>query len=177
MQLENVVKGRIAETLVNELLRRAKFRVYRFGYEAVLQNLTQIEENVLGGSDEVSQQIRSIPDFLIIKEKQPFFVEVKFLAIRRTNLKFYTKSGEELGEQLIRIRDFWKAKIIIVTGELPYFNFLEDPYFNPTSKDLYLQPLEKERDLGITEAMIREFNRLVEQYLRATVLQSSLKNL
>lgn len=39
--LESVVKGRIAEAIVEELLRACGNQVYRFGYEAILQNLIQ----------------------------------------------------------------------------------------------------------------------------------------
>lgn len=45
MQPENIVKGRIAEGLIGELLKKCGNKVYRFGYEAVLQNLTQLEKS------------------------------------------------------------------------------------------------------------------------------------
>ena len=35
----NIIKGRIAEALVEELLRACGNNVYRFGYESLLQNL------------------------------------------------------------------------------------------------------------------------------------------
>lgn len=38
----NVVKGRIAETLVEEMLKKSGYIVYRFGYEAILENISQI---------------------------------------------------------------------------------------------------------------------------------------
>ena len=43
MDPENVIKGRIAEALVEELLRSSGNKVYRFGYESILQNLTQTD--------------------------------------------------------------------------------------------------------------------------------------
>ena len=33
----NVVKGRIAETLVEEMFKKSDYIVYRFGYEAILE--------------------------------------------------------------------------------------------------------------------------------------------
>lgn len=78
MKPENVLKGRMAESLAEELLKECGNRVYRFGYEAVLQNLTQLEKT-FDREEEIGQRIRSIPDFIVInKEGKPFFVEVKF---------------------------------------------------------------------------------------------------
>lgn len=37
---EKMLKGRMAESMVEELLKRSDNKVYRFGYEAILQNLT-----------------------------------------------------------------------------------------------------------------------------------------
>lgn len=44
MEPENILKGRMAEGLVEELLKESGNKVYRFGYEAILQNLTQLEK-------------------------------------------------------------------------------------------------------------------------------------
>jgi hypothetical protein len=45
MDPENVIKGRIAEAIIEELLRTSGNRVYRFGYESILQNLVQHDSN------------------------------------------------------------------------------------------------------------------------------------
>lgn len=41
MNPESMLKGRIAEALVEELLRQSGNIVHRFGYEAIVQNLVQ----------------------------------------------------------------------------------------------------------------------------------------
>jgi hypothetical protein len=41
---EGMLKGRMAETLFEELMRRSGNIVYRFGYEAIVQNLVQLEK-------------------------------------------------------------------------------------------------------------------------------------
>ena len=38
-----MLKGRIAEAIIEEMLKEAGYQVYRFGYEAVIQNLTQVD--------------------------------------------------------------------------------------------------------------------------------------
>lgn len=78
MEPENMLKGRMAESLVEELFKLCGYKVYRFGYEAILQNLTQIDAS-FDVDDDVAQRIRAIPDFIVIdKNKKPIFIEVKF---------------------------------------------------------------------------------------------------
>ena len=42
---EGILKGRMAETLIEELLKKSGNTVYRFGYEAIMQNLTQLQKS------------------------------------------------------------------------------------------------------------------------------------
>ena len=42
---ENMIKGRIAEAIIEELLKASGNDVYRFGYESILQNLVQKGSN------------------------------------------------------------------------------------------------------------------------------------
>ena len=44
---EGILKGRMAETLIEELLKKSGNTVYRFGYEAIMQNLTQLQTKIL----------------------------------------------------------------------------------------------------------------------------------
>ena len=62
MNPESMLKGRMGETLVEELLRQSGNIVYRFGYEAIVQNLTQLEEN-FDRYSEVGERIRGLPQF------------------------------------------------------------------------------------------------------------------
>ena len=159
---ENVLKGRAAETLVNEILRQAGWRVYRFGYEAVLQNLTQIEENALRGDSDIVRQIRSIPDFLAVKSNKPVFIEVKFKARVRENLDSNISEDHDLLSQLERINKFWKAKVIFVTPQEPYFRISYPPYCE--NDKLHLLPLDTDNELGVTPEILKDFNALVEKY-------------
>ncbi|MDD3808542.1 MAG: hypothetical protein PHG49_03475 [Candidatus Pacebacteria bacterium] len=78
MEAENMLKGRMAESLVEELFKLCGYKIYRFGYEAVLQNLVQVESNFEKYND-VAEKIRAIPDFIVIDSSgKPVFIEVKF---------------------------------------------------------------------------------------------------
>jgi Holliday junction resolvase-like predicted endonuclease len=154
MDPENILKGRMAESLVEELLKRCGNKVYRFGYEAVLQNLTQLEES-FDRESEMGRRITSIPDFIVVNKKIIFLVEVKF----RTDLSFYEKDVKKLKI----VEEFWQAKIIWVTPTKPYFRVSMPPYFDEKGR-LNLIPVEKDTDLGITPNVLKEFNELIEKY-------------
>jgi len=161
MEPENILKGRMAESLVEELLKRCGNKVYRFGYEAVLQNLTQLEKS-LNKEDEISQRIRSIPDFIVInKQGEPFFVEVKF----RTDLVVYSKDIGRLG----LIKKFWKAKIILLTTQQPYFRVSNSPYLNKKQDQWNWIPLKDDCDFEISDNILEKFNELIEKYYQKEV--------
>jgi hypothetical protein len=78
--IPSIIKGRIAEAIVEELLRSSGNQVYRFGYESILQNLTQTDSRFDRYSRN-GEQVRSIPDFVVVNsEGRSFLVEVKFRA-------------------------------------------------------------------------------------------------
>ncbi|MDD3735056.1 MAG: hypothetical protein PHO31_01095 [Candidatus Pacebacteria bacterium] len=155
---ENVLKGRMGECLVEELLKQCGNKIYRFGYEAVLQNLTQLED-IFDRESEVGQRISSIPDFIVVNKKKILLVEVKF----RTELPFYENDIKKLK----LIEEFWRAKIILITPAMPYFRVSDPPYFDKKGK-LNFIPLDLDKDLGVTNDILKKFNVLVEKYFRLT---------
>lgn len=155
MEPERMLKGRIGESLVEELLKKTGNKVYRFGYEAVLQNLTQLEK-VFDGYSEFGQRIRSIPDFIVItSEGRPFLVETKF----RTDFVVYK---EDIG-RVDLMEKFWKAKILFITLKKPYFRVSNSPYLDKKD-DWNWIPLEKDKDFKINLDILNEFNKVVEKY-------------
>ena len=158
---EGMLKGRMAETLVDELLKKSGNTVYRFGYEAILQNLTQIKK-AFDLHSEVGQRIRAIPDFIVIgKDGNPVFVEVKF----RWNGKLHEKDKESIE----RIKHFWSAKMIFVNcSEKPYFRVSESPYVDNEGK-LVSKALTEDPEWKIDPIIYSEFESLVEKYLSPTL--------
>ncbi|MBI4127809.1 MAG: hypothetical protein HY459_01930, partial [Parcubacteria group bacterium] len=134
-----------------------------FGYEAILQNLTQIEERVFANADTaIVRQIRSIPDFLVIKNKNPMFVEVKYFSSLSSFPYRRFKSSRDLIEQLARINQFWKAKVIFVTPKPPFFLASDPPYYQ--SNKLVFHPLLEDNDLEIPQEVLKDCGLLVEKY-------------
>jgi len=161
---ENIIKGKLAESLVEQLLKAIGCRVYRLGSEAMLENIVQLEDEFNKDSS-LGKKIASIPDFVVMGNREkPIFVEVKF----RTD-------PESLEEELLLEKEslerFWEAKIVLVTAkEKPYFRVLTPPYFSKEKREGWpipvpnWKPLEMDTDLGCDAKTIKEFEELAKKY-------------
>ena len=163
---ENMLKGRMAETLVDEILKRSGNTVYRFGYEAVLQNLTQIESN-FDHHGEVADRLRAIPDFVVLDAVgKPALVEVKF---RRDPM---ASPHDETIERLERVEKYWNALIVFVNAvEKPYFRICKPPYFKNFSqpkRGLVFEPLTSVAEWNISSDIYAEYESLIEKYFPPT---------
>ena len=145
---ENMIKARIAETMVEEMFRKAGFQVYRFGYESVLQNLVQTK-NRIDKSDEVGQVVASMPDLLVVKKGIPDFIEVK-----------YRKDGKLNRTEL---NSWAQGRVILVSPFPPYFRISRVKEFLDTEE---LYELDKDRYLPIPRKILDEFILLVKKYLK-----------
>lgn len=75
----NMIKGRIAETLVQELFLSLGYSVFRYGMENTIPAIMDLLKHV---RSDVAMHIRRMPDFVIQnpKDNSVHFVEVKFRA-------------------------------------------------------------------------------------------------
>lgn len=77
---EGMIKGRIAETLVEELFLSLGYNVFRYGMENTVPGILDLLKGV---RNDVATNIRRMPDFVIQDKddaKKVFFIEVKFRA-------------------------------------------------------------------------------------------------
>lgn len=77
---ENLVKGKIAETIFAQMLRETgDFTVIEFGYEKVIP---QLMGNGYTDHDDVVETLRTAPDFAVInhESRQVKLIEVKYRA-------------------------------------------------------------------------------------------------
>jgi hypothetical protein len=153
---ENILKGRMGEALINELLSNSGNAVYRFGYETILQNLTQ-SDSEFDRKSETGQQIICTPDFVVVNQhRKPFFVEVKF----RSSLQHHL---DELIGDLNKIQKFWRAKVIVITPQEPCFRIANPPYTDGRGNLLFCN-LEDDPDLNVSGEKLRKFSLLVQKY-------------
>lgn len=163
---ENMLKGRMAETMVEELLKKSGNKVYRFGYEAIMQNLTQIKKSFDSHSD-TGERIRAIPDFIVIDNSgNPIFLEVKY----RWNGLLHNNDLERLN----KIGSFWNAKIIFVNSlEQPFFRISSPPRYVDEKGNLISKPLLEETSWEINPDIYKEVEILVSKYLQHTLFPPS----
>lgn len=75
----NMIKGRIAETLIQELFLSLGYNVFRYGMENTIPAIMTLLKGV---KTEVANEIKSMPDFVVQnpRNNEVYFVEVKFRA-------------------------------------------------------------------------------------------------
>lgn len=86
-----MIKGRIAETLIQELFLSLGYNVFRFGMENTIPGIMDLLKGV---RSDVAQEIRRMPDFVMQNpiNKEVYFVEVKFRANGEFKLKDLPKN-------------------------------------------------------------------------------------
>ena len=156
---ESMLKGRMAETLFEELMKKSGNVVYRFGYEAVLQNLVQLEKKFDGHNNEVGEKLRSIPDFIVIdKNGRPEFVEVKF--------RWNSEPHDDDHAKIERINKLWSPKLVLLScKERPYFRISCPPYI-ASDRKFITKPLLEESNWMISHKAYEECESLIDKYLR-----------
>lgn len=87
----NMIKGRIAETLIQELFLSLGYNVFRYGMENTIPGIMELLKGV---RSDVAQEIRRMPDFVMQnpKTKEVYFVEVKFRASEEFTIKNLPKN-------------------------------------------------------------------------------------
>ncbi len=98
-----MIKGRIAETLIQELFLSLGYNVFRYGMENTIPGIMELLKGV---RSDVAQEIRRMPDFVIQNpnSKEVYFIEVKFRA-----------SGEFRAKDLPKNYPYINAYIILVS--------------------------------------------------------------
>jgi len=78
----NMIKGRIAETLIQELFLSLKYNVFRYGMENTIPGIMELLKGV---KSEVAEEIKRMPDFVVQNpnNSEVFFIEVKFRAAEK----------------------------------------------------------------------------------------------
>ena len=136
--VSGVIKGRIAETIVEELFRSLGFQVYKYGMEHSIPGITELLKGI---KDDVALNIRKMPDFVIFKDDRAHFLEVKF----RANEKFTLKDIDKYGDY-----PFHNALILLVSKKhikcISYEELKEGNEITPTCNNLLGNRKEFETD-------------------------------
>jgi hypothetical protein len=74
-----LIKGRIAEALIEQLFLKLNYNVFRYGMENTIPGIMTLLKGV---RNDVANVIRKMPDFVIqnTQTRDVFFIEVKFVS-------------------------------------------------------------------------------------------------
>ena len=89
-----MIKGRIAETLIEELFLYLGYNVFRYGMENTVPGVMKLLKDI---RSDVAQNIRRMPDFVVQSNNgsnkgEVYFVEVKFRASEEFSIKNLSKN-------------------------------------------------------------------------------------
>lgn len=87
----NIIKGRIAETIIEELFLSLGFQVFKYGMENTIPGIMDLLKGV---KDDVAMEIKRMPDLVVYKDGHANFIEVKFRANGEFKLKDIDKKGD-----------------------------------------------------------------------------------
>ena len=149
---EGMIKGRIAETLIKELFLTLDYNVFRYGMENTVPGIMKLLKGV---RSDVANDIRRIPDFVIQKDKEVFFVEVKF----RTSEEFSIKD-------LPKNYPFENAFFILVSKKhikcITYQELKDGKEITPTSKNY----LGSRKEFDLDKEVIKNFCEFAVKFFK-----------
>jgi hypothetical protein len=150
-----MIKGRIAETLIQELFLSLGYNVFRYGMENTIPGIMELLKGV---RSDVAQEIRRMPDFVIQNpaSKEVYFIEVKFRA-----------SGEFKAKHLPKDYPYTNAFIILVSKKhikcLTVQELLEGKEMTPESRNY----LGNRKEFDLDKDVIIDFCNFAIQFFES----------
>lgn len=124
----NLIKGRIAETLVEQLFLSLGFQVFKYGMENTIPGIMELLKGV---KDEVAMEIRRMPDLVVYKDNKAHFIEVKFRASGTFQLKDIDKNKDY---------PYQNALVVLVSKKhikcISYLELADGKEISPTCRNL-----------------------------------------
>ena len=149
---ENMIKGRIAETLIEELFLSLDYNVFRYGMENTVPGIMKLLKGVRG---DVATNIRRMPDFVIQKGKDVFFIEIKF-----------RKSEEFKKSDLSKDYPYENCYFIIVSKKrikcITYAELMEGKEVTPKSKNY----LGSRKEFDLDKRVIIDFCEFAVKFFK-----------
>lgn len=148
----NMIKGRIAETLIQELFLSLDYNVFRYGMENTIPGIMELLKGV---RSDVAKDIRRMPDFVMQNRttKDVYFVEVKFRA-----------SGEFSSKDLPKDYPYTNAYIVLVSKKhikcITVSEILAGKEITPTSHNY----LGNRKEFDLDKETIKEFCNFAVQF-------------
>lgn len=149
---ENTIKGRVAETIIQELFLAHGFNVFHYGMERSVPGIAQLTRKTNGP---VNDRIRSMPDFVVQdpRNNRLHFVEVKYRA-----------SGAFSIDDIKGEYPWPHAFFVVVSKEhikcLTYKQLAAGKAITPTCNNLLIV----RKDLDLDRKLIVQFGQLAKRF-------------
>lgn len=147
----NAIKGRVAETIIQEMFLAQGLNVFHYGMERSIPGVSQLTRKTTG---HVKEQISSMPDFVVQNPKTDklYFVEVKYRASGKFSIKDLSPNYP------------WPHSYFIVLSKthtkcLTYKLLMEGNSISPECSNL----LVKRKDLGLDKKLILNFMAITQK--------------
>lgn len=153
----SLIKGRIAETMVEQLFVALNWKVYRYGMEHTVPEI--MREDICNRDGFVAQTIRKMPDFVVQdRNGNLFFAEVKFSKSEGSHENFKKSLGGYPRDAYIIVvskKHILSARIgdFIDRGEKELTYFAKQREFNFSESDTEII----KKFCGIIEKIVDEF--------------------
>ena len=149
---ENAIKGRVAETIIQELFLAHGFNVFHYGMERSIPGIAQLTRKTNGP---VNDRIRTMPDFVVQdpRNNRLHFVEVKYRA-----------SGSFSMDDIKGEYPWPHAFFIVVSKEhikcLTYKQLAAGKAITPTCNNLLIV----RKDLDLDRKLIEQFAQVARKF-------------
>lgn len=148
----NMIKGRIAETLIQELFLQLKYNVFRYGMENTIPGIMDLLKGV---KSDVADEIKRMPDFVIQNPNngEVYFVEVKFRASEKFSFADLPKNYA------------WENVYIIIVSKkhikcITYQELKDGKEINPESRNY----LGSRKEFDLDKEVIIDFCKFAIQF-------------
>jgi hypothetical protein len=137
------IKGRLAEAIVEEMFLSMGYRVFRFGMENTVPGFA---DRYLPKKGEVAEEVRKMPDFIVVKDSKIAYIEVKYRTSGKFDFNdFYARKGGYPYKSAFFILVTPKHILIQKASRLEKgedFMYLNECEYFDTDKDIILKYIE-----------------------------------
>lgn len=149
MNPESIIKGRIAEHIVELLLEDSGYKVIRIAQEGLLINVAREATQKLSHSDSAGK-ITTAPSFAVVDKKG------KDVALVKVKFRGEKSKGGNIAHGIGQLQKYWPEAMLVVVSE-------KKPNFIAVSKTGNEKPIEESFPL-IKKESLAGFEGLVEKF-------------
>ena len=150
MNNESLIKGRIAEYIVELLLEENGYKVVRIGQDGLLSPVIRKDTKKLNKADSAGK-ITTAPSYAVFDSKGTSVVLTKI------KFKSEKSKGGNIAHGLGQLQKYWpEAKLVVVSSKAPYFLIFQ------TSKEEPIEVIFTQ----IKKQSLKDFERVVKKFFK-----------